>query len=73
MITDNYSYAPEGFPADASYEDQLLLNYDQYLQGKRSAALKAHKRYTRKLVDLKEDLVSEYDENDWEEEQEHVE
>ncbi|MWB95159.1 hypothetical protein GON26_12375 [Flavobacterium sp. GA093] len=53
------------------YEEQLLLNYDDYLENAFVAELTASTHYNLELGDLEEDLEddmeSEYDENDWEE------
>lgn len=53
-----------------SYEEQLLLNYDDYLEG--GFAITSPNDYNLELGELEEDLDddfdSEYDENDWEEE-----
>lgn len=73
MNYENYSYSTEEFSGDMTYyEEQLLLNYDDYLDAFQ-AKLAASNHYNLKLGDLKEDLEddfdSEYDENDWEEEE----
>ena len=47
-----------------SFEEQLLLNYDDYLQNSTFFSLKNENHYDIEL----EDLDNEYDENDWEEE-----
>ena len=53
------------------YEEQLLLNYDDYLENAFVTELTASTHYNLELGDLEEDLgedmESEYDENDWEE------
>lgn len=70
MISDNYFYASEEYSGDiTAYEEQLLLNYDDYLQGNLSTAF-ASNHYNLELDDLEDDMDSEYDENDWEEEDE---
>ncbi|AWK07042.1 hypothetical protein HYN56_23545 [Flavobacterium crocinum] len=57
-----------------SYEEQLLLNYDDYLEGDYTNRLSASNHYNLELGELEEsleyDFDSEYDENDWEEEEE---
>ena len=73
MNYENYSYSTEEFSGDMTYyEEQLLLNYDDYLDAFQ-AKLAASNHYNLELGDLKEDLEddfdSEYDENDWEEEE----
>ncbi|OIV40438.1 hypothetical protein [Flavobacterium johnsoniae] len=72
MTFQNYFYTPEESAGDmTSYEEQLLLNYDDYLEGSFANA-SAHNHYNLELGELEEDLEddfeSEYDENDWEEE-----
>lgn len=75
MISDNYYYTPEEHSGDiTAYEEQLLLNYDDYLQGNLAGTLTAHNHYNLELDDLEDefledDMDSEYDENDWEEEE----
>ncbi|MCP2029707.1 hypothetical protein L1276_004901 [Flavobacterium sp. HSC-32F16] len=71
MTFQNYFYTPHESAGDmTSYEEQLLLNYDDYLEG--SLTTKANNHYNLELGELEEDLEddfeSEYDENDWEEE-----
>ncbi|MFH6991000.1 hypothetical protein [Flavobacterium sp. FlaQc-48] len=72
MKSENYFYSSEE-PADdmTYYEEQLLLNYDDYLDGAFEAELTASNHYNLELGELEEDLEddfsSEYDENDWEE------
>ena len=54
-----------------SYEEELLLNYDAYLQGTLSSSISTKKHidiFTDLDEDLDEDFEAEYDENDWEEE-----
>lgn len=74
MIFDDYTYIPEESTGDmARYEEQLRLNYDDYLDGGFQNTYKADNHYNLELGDLEEDLEydfdSEYDENDWEEEE----
>nr|WP_199003379.1 hypothetical protein [Flavobacterium sp. ASV13] len=76
MRSENYLYTPEESVDDlTSYEEQLSLNYDDYLDGSFQAALKASRHYDLELGgledDLEDDFESEYDENDWEEESSH--
>ncbi|GAA3778568.1 hypothetical protein [Flavobacterium ginsengiterrae] len=74
MISDNYYYTSEEYSGDiTAYEEQLLLNYDDYLQGNLSSSF-ASNHYNLELDDLEDeflddDMDSEYDENDWEEEE----
>ncbi|MBF4491190.1 hypothetical protein IRZ83_01445 [Flavobacterium sp. JLP] len=73
MEFENYFYSSEETANDmTSYEEQLLLNYDDYLEGSFAAALKASNHYNLELGELEDNLEddfdSEYDENDWEEE-----
>jgi hypothetical protein len=73
MIFDDYYYIPEESTGDTtSNEEQLVLNYDDYLQGNLSSTLTSHKHFNLELDDLEDeflddDMESEYDENDWEE------
>lgn len=72
MKSKNYFYTPEESSGDTTYyENQLLLNYDDYLDGAFEAELIASNHYNLAFGDLEEnledDLDSEYDENDWEE------
>lgn len=74
MKSENYFYTSDESSGDmTSYEEQLLLNYDDYLESGLSNSLKAQNHYNLELSeleeDLEEDLESEYDENDWEEEE----
>jgi len=69
MTFQNYFYTPDDSAEDmTSYEEYLLLNYDNYLDN----SLTAKNHYNLELGELEEDLEddfeSEYDENDWEEE-----
>ncbi len=52
-----------------SYEEQLLLNYDDYLKRSfsKSGTLSSH--FSLELDELEDDYDSEYDENDWEEDE----
>ena len=72
MKSENYFYTSEESLGDMTYyEEQLLLNYDEYLERTFEAELTASNHYNLELGDLEEDLEddfdSEYDENDWEE------
>lgn len=72
MKSENYFYTSEEYTGDMTYyEEQLLLNYDDYLDSAFEAELTASNHYNLELGDLEEnledDLDSEYDENDWEE------
>lgn len=72
MKSDNYFYSSEESIDDmTNYEEQLLLNYDDYLDSAFEAELTASNHYNLELGDLEENLAddmdSEYDENDWEE------
>lgn len=55
-----------------SYEEQLLQNYDAYLQGTLSSSISTKRHFIPINddldQDLEEDFEAEYDENDWEEE-----
>ncbi|UPZ15471.1 hypothetical protein [Flavobacterium humidisoli] len=70
MRSDNYT--SEEFEMN-SYEEQLLLNYDDYLDGDYTNRLTASNHYNLELGELEDnlgyDFDSEYDENDWEEEE----
>ncbi|MGO4773075.1 hypothetical protein ACEN2I_15540 [Flavobacterium sp. W22_SRS_FK3] len=71
MKCENF-YTHEESTGDMTYyEEQLLLNYDDYLDRAFEAELTASNHYNLELGDLEEhledDLISEYDENDWEE------
>lgn len=73
MKSENYFYPSDEAAGDlTSYEEQLLLHYDDYLEGGFTTALAATNHYNLELGELEEDLEddfdSEYDENDWEEE-----
>ena len=72
MKSENYLYSSDEPVDDITYyEEQLLLNYDDYLDNAFEAELTASNHYNLELGDLKEnladDMESEYDENDWEE------
>jgi hypothetical protein len=72
MKSENYFYTSEDSAGDMThYEEQLLLNYDDYLDSAFEAELRASNHYNLELGDLEEnlddDMDSEYDENDWEE------
>ncbi|MDY0986146.1 hypothetical protein BSF41_16090 [Flavobacterium sp. ACN2] len=66
------NYASEEFEMN-SYEEQLLLNYDDFLDGDYTNRLTASNHYNLELGELEDNLEydfdSEYDENDWEEEE----
>lgn len=68
------NYLPEEFANEMnSYEEQLLLNYDDYLEGDYNNRLSASNHYNLELGELEDNLEDdfelEYDENDWEEEE----
>lgn len=72
MKSENYSYTSEEASGNMTYyEEQLLLNYDDYLDSAFEARLSASNHYNLELGKLEENLAddfySEYDENDWEE------
>jgi len=72
MKSENYFHSSEESIDNITYyEEQLLLNYDDYLNSAFEAELTASNHYNLKLGDLEENLAddmdSEYDENDWEE------
>ncbi|MCV2483533.1 hypothetical protein OD917_01260 [Flavobacterium sp. SH_e] len=71
MRSENYMSEEFGFEMN-SYEEQLLLNYDDYLDGDYTNRLTASNHYNLELGELEDNLEydfhSEYDENDWEEE-----
>ncbi|CAM3741253.1 hypothetical protein FLCH110379_21830 [Flavobacterium chungbukense] len=71
MRSDNYASKEFDFEMN-SYEEQLLLNYDDYLEGDYNNSLTSSNHYNLELGDLEDnleyDFESEYDENDWEEE-----
>lgn len=55
-----------------SYEEQLLINYDTYLQDSLSFPISTKKHidiFKGLEEDVEEDFEAEYDENDWEEEE----
>lgn len=73
MIPDNYYYSNELHDGDlTSYEEHLLLSYDNYLENPITGPTDSHNHYALKLDDindeLDDDMDSEYDENDWDEE-----
>ncbi|MBL0738133.1 hypothetical protein JI750_14620 [Flavobacterium sp. GN10] len=72
MRSENYMSEEFGFEMN-SYEEQLLLNYDDYLDGDYTNRLTASNHYNLELGELEDNLEydfhSEYDENDWEEEE----
>jgi hypothetical protein len=72
MKYENYNYTSEESSSDMTYyEEELLLNYDDYMDSAFEAKLTASNHYNLELGELEEDLEddfdSEYDENDWEE------
>ncbi|MBZ4035406.1 hypothetical protein K6T82_11560 [Flavobacterium sp. 17A] len=73
MISDNYFLNHQHDSDLTSYEEQLLLNYDNYLEGNSPDFSLSDSHYGLELSDLQDeyledDFDSEYDENDWEEE-----
>lgn len=69
MTFQSYFYLPDASADEKrSYEEQLLVNYDDYLQGGSPNTITAKNHYNLELEDLEDDFESEYDENDWEEE-----
>lgn len=73
MTSENYFYSSDESSSDMTfYEEELLLNYDDYLENGFVNTPTAQNHYNLELgdleEDLEEDLESEYDENDWEEE-----
>ncbi|MBO9583916.1 MAG: hypothetical protein J7574_07145 [Flavobacterium sp.] len=72
MRSGNYMSEEFGFEMD-SYQEQLLLNYDDYLEVEYANRLTASNHYNLELGELEDnleyDFQSEYDENDWEEEE----
>lgn len=78
MTFQNYFKRQDQFADDlTSYEEHLLLNYDDYLDGGSINTITAKNHYNLELGGLEEDLEddfdSEYDENDWEEEDSVIE
>jgi len=70
MTFQNYFYTPKEFAGDIiSYEEQLLLDYDDFMQGSFSKTATTFNHFDLKLEELEDDFESEYDENDWEEEE----
>ena len=72
MKSENYFYMSEDPSEDiTSYEEQLLLNYDDYLKGNLALTSNSYNRLeTVELEEnLEDDFDSEYDENDWQEEE----
>jgi len=71
MRSENYTSEEFAFEMN-SYEEQPLLNYDDYLAGDYTDRPKASNHYNLELGELEENLEydfhTEYDENDWEEE-----
>ncbi len=70
MEFENHLYMSDKSSGDiTSYEERLLMNYNDGF----NARLAASNHYNLKLGALEEDLaddfLSEYDENDWEEEE----
>ncbi|KRD10345.1 hypothetical protein ASE21_11580 [Flavobacterium sp. Root901] len=78
MKSQNYLYISDETSGDmTSYEEQLLLNYDEYLETNFANKLASSNHYNLKLGELEDfledDFDSEYDENDWEEEENNEE
>ncbi|WP_133524504.1 hypothetical protein [Flavobacterium sp. 245] len=74
MRQENYMFGEFSSEMN-SYEEQLLLNYNDTFEDDFANRLKASNHYNLELGELEDDLeydfVSEYDENDWEEEDSH--
>lgn len=70
MLSENYYNENPKFHALTSYEEELLEHYNDYLQTG-EPSLSMHNRHILNLEEefLSEDMDSEYDENDWEEEE----
>ncbi|KAF2329054.1 hypothetical protein [Flavobacterium daemonense] len=73
MEFENYYYMYEKASDDMNYyQEDLLLDHDRYLDVDFEARLAATNHYNLELGELEEDLeddfLTEYDENDWEEE-----
>lgn len=73
MNSEHYFYTSDQLSDDVTnYEEQLLLNYDDYLDAF-EAKLNASNHYNLELGDLQEDLEDdfdrEYDQSDLEEEE----
>lgn len=66
---DYYNRQHDSYEDLTSFEEELLMNYDEYLEHSSSYSLKAENHYDLEL----DDLDTEYDENDWEEEEENEE
>ncbi|KAF2327431.1 MAG: hypothetical protein REI96_09595 [Flavobacterium nitrogenifigens] len=67
------NYTLNGFTSEMNFhEEKQLLNYDDYQDGDYNNRLKASNHYNLELGELEDNLEydfhSEYDENDWEEE-----
>ncbi len=78
MTFQNYFKRQDQFADDlTSYEEHLLLNYDDYLDSGSINTITAKNHYNLELggleEDLEDDFESEYDENDWEEEDSVIE
>jgi len=73
MISDNYFLDHYHDSHLTSYEEQLLLNYDNYLEGGHSNSSLSDNHYGLELGDLQDeyadDLELEDDENDLEEDE----
>lgn len=73
MTPENYFNSNQQYDCDlTSYEEQLLLNYDNYLEAPLTGFMASHNHYAINLdslqdEELEDDMESEYDENDWEE------
>ncbi|MEP6803472.1 MAG: hypothetical protein ABI892_03035 [Flavobacterium sp.] len=71
MNSEHYYYTSDELSDDlTNYEEQLLLNYDDYMDAF-EAKLNASNHYNLELGDLQKDLEDYFDtennENDWEE------
>ena len=74
MTFQSYFNTPKESAGDVrSYEEQLLLNYDDYLESSFSKTVTLSNHFSLELEDLEDDFESEYDENDWEEEENSIE
>ena len=69
MTFQNYFSTSQEFTGDMiSYEEQLLLNYEDLMDSSFTKTPKAPVYFDLELEELDDDFESEYDENDWEEE-----
>ncbi|UWY28030.1 hypothetical protein N4T20_20205 [Flavobacterium sp. TR2] len=66
------NYISEEFASEMNSFGKQLLNYDDFLEGDYTNRLTASNHYNLELGELEDnleyDFESEYDENDWEEE-----